>query len=89
MANKRTQKRAINAISDELLVECVAASLYGPENHRDDADALLGSIFRMQADFTRRVSHPEPGLTPSSYYKDLREKFTAQVSDIVDQINNL
>ncbi|MBQ9668940.1 MAG: hypothetical protein IJV45_09420 [Prevotella sp.] len=88
MANKRSLKRAINAISEELFVECVAASLYSPESHQDDAEALLTSIIKMQADFTTRVSHAEPGMKPKLYYKDLREKFTAQVSDIVDQINN-
>ncbi len=88
MANKRTLKHAINAICEELFVECVAASLYSAENHQDDAEALLSSIIKMQAEFTTRVSHPEPGMKPKDYYKDLREKFTAQVSDIVDQINN-
>ncbi len=88
MANKRTLKRAINAISEELFVECVAASLYSPENHQDDAEALLASIIKMQTDFTTRVSHVEHGMKPKLYFKDLREKFSAQVSDIVDQINN-
>ena len=88
MANKRTLKRAINAICEELFVECVAASLYSPENHQDDAEALLTSIIKMQADFTSRVSHPEPGMKATEYFKNLREQFTAQVSDIIDQINN-
>jgi len=88
MANKRALKQAINAICEELFVECVAASLYSPENHKDDAVALLASIIKTQAEFTTRVSHPEPGMKPKLYYKDLREKFMAHVSDIVDQINN-
>ena len=43
----------------------------------------------MQADFIARISHPEPGMEPRLYYKDLREKFSVQVSDIIDQINSL
>ena len=88
MANKRTLKRNINAICDELIVECVAASLYGNDSHEGN-DALLFTIIRMQADFIARISHPEPGMEPRQYYKDLREKFSVQVSDVIDQINSL
>ena len=89
MANKRTLKHAINGICEELFVECVAASLYGAESHKENAEALLFSILKMQSSFVARVSHPEPGIEAKVYFKNLREKFTAQVSEIVDQINNL
>ena len=89
MANKRTLKQAINLICEELFVECVAASLYGKGHHPENMDALLSTILKMQSDFTARVSHPEPGMKASLYYKDLREKFSKQVSEIVDQINYL
>lgn len=90
MANKRTLKHAINGICEELFVECIAASLYGNEKHRQgNADALLYAIIKMQSNFIARVSHPEPGITPHRYYRDLREKFSAQVGEIADQINYL
>jgi len=28
-------------------------------------------------------------MSAKAYYKDLREKFSAQISEVVDQINNL
>ncbi len=89
MANKRTLKQAINGICEELIVECVAASLYGAEKHNDNAETLLACILRTQVDFVARVSHPEPGMAPKAYFKDLREKFSAQVGELIDQINNL
>ena len=89
MANKRSLKYAINAICEELFAECIAASLYGADNHKDDAEALLFSILKTQSDFVARVSHPEPGLTAKAYYKDLCEKFSAQISELVDQVNAL
>ncbi len=89
MANKRSLKRGINVICEELFIECVAASLYGTQSHNDNADALLFSIIKMQADYTCRVSHPEPGMSAKMYYRNLRENFAAQVSELVDQINNL
>lgn len=87
MANKRSLKRSITLISEELFAECVAASLYG--NNCDSAEALLFSIIKMQDNFVRRISHPEPGMTAKAYFKDLREKFTAQAGEIIDQIKTL
>jgi hypothetical protein len=89
MANKRSLKKGINLICEELFTECIAASLYGNEAHKDNAEALLFSIIRMQTDFTCRISHPEPGMPATVYFKKLREQFSSQVSEIVDQINNL
>jgi hypothetical protein len=89
MANKRTLKHAINGICEELFAECIAASLYGQENHQDNAEALLYTILKTQRDFVSRVSHPEPGMPAKTFYKALRENFTSQVNEIVDQVNNL
>lgn len=89
MANKRTLKHAINLVCDDLFAEAVAASLYGNDNNQENTEALLFSIIRTQSDFVCRVSHPEPGMAAHLYYKDLREKFSMQVSEIIDQINNL
>lgn len=87
MANKRSLKRNINLICDELLAECIAASLYG--HNRSSAEALIFSTLKMQSDFIRRISHPEPGMPANQFYKRLREDFAAQASDIIDQINTL
>jgi len=89
MANKRSLKRAINLICGELLTEAVAASLYGNDKHKKGDDALLFSIMQMQRNYICRVSHPEPGMPAKSYFRDLREKFSAEVSEAVDNINNL
>jgi len=89
MANKRTLKKAINQICEELFTEAVAASLYGTESHKDNTEAVLVALVKTQRNFISRVSHPEPGIQAKAYYKDLREKFAAQASEIADQINNL
>jgi hypothetical protein len=89
MANKRTLKHAINLICEELFTEAVAASLYGNDQHQENAEALLFSIIRLQGDYISRVSHVEPGIKAKVYFNDLREKFNAEVGDIIDQINSL
>ena len=86
MANKRSLKRSITIICEEIFAECVAASLYG--NNRQSAEALIYSTIRMQDNFIRRISHPEPGMQAKAYYRILIEHFNNDVNDIVDQISN-
>ncbi len=86
MASKRHLKQTINLICEELFAECVAASLYG--QNRESAEALVWSTLKMRNNYIRRVSHPEPGMPAKVYYKDLKEKFSAQVSELLDQLQN-
>jgi hypothetical protein len=86
MAKRRILKRSITTICTALFAEGVAASL--ENEHPENANALLSSIIKMESDFVCRVSHVEPGMKPKDYFKDLIEKFNAQVVEIVDQINN-
>mgnify|MGYP007069952119 CR=1 FL=1 len=87
MVNKRTLKKSINIICEEIIAECLAASLYG--HNKDHAEALIYCTVKMQDNFIRRVSHPEPGMKARKYYNDLREKFAAQAGEIIDQLTNL
>ena len=88
MANKRTLKRNINLICEDLFAECIAVFLYGTKTDEDNQEALLSSIVRLQNDYISRISHPEPGIKASLYYKDLKERFSAEVDDILGQVNN-
>ena len=87
MANRRTLKRNINLVCEEIFAECMALSLYG--RNRDGGQALFMSIFKMQNDFIRRVSHVEPGKKAKDYFRNLRDSFVAQADEIIDQINHL
>lgn len=88
MANKRSLKRNINYVCSELFSEVVAIS-YTTNTSDEDIKALLTSILVIHDDYVRRVSHQEPGLAPSVFYKALITNFNKQVSEIVDQITNL
>ena len=56
--------------------------------HPENAEALLSSIIKLERNFICRISHVEPGMEAKQYFKDLIEKFNAQVIEMVDQINN-
>ncbi len=89
MTNKRVLKKTINYICSNLFAECVAASLYGGKPNEENVNALLSSILHVHSNYVRRISHPEPGIPPKQYYKDLTENFNKDVSEIIDQIGNL
>ena len=88
MANKRTLKKGINVICETLFAEIMAVSLSGTEENKRNAEDQTAAMVKMQMHYLSRVSHPEPGMTPKAYYKDLREKFGKQVTEILDQINS-
>ena len=87
MMNKRSLKKAINAVSEQLLANAVAVSLYGTDRNAENDEALIQSILSMREDFVSRISHPEPGMKKQEYYKDLREKFISQAQELADQIS--
>lgn len=89
MANKRDLKRTINNVCSDLFAECVAASLYNGKPAQEDVDAIISTVLVTHNDYIGRVSHPEPGMKPTLYYKHLILAFNKQVNDIVEQIANL
>ena len=89
MSNKRDLKRTINYICGDLFTEGIAASLYGETRDNDNTEAILTSILVMHSNYIRRVSHVQPGMSAKVYFKDLKDKFSKEVNEIIDQLNNL
>ena len=89
MSNKRDLKRTINYICGDLFTEGIAASLYGENRDNDNTEAILTAILVMHSNYIKRVSHVEPGMPAKVYFNDLKDKFSKEVNEIVDQLNNL
>lgn len=89
MANKRKLKKIINYICNDLFSECVAASLYGKKEKNEEISAILSSILIMRNNYICRISHPEPGMSPKTYFKDLKEKLNVHITEIIDNIANI
>ena len=73
-------------------VSAIVAQRVGPGAKKyieENYEALLFSIIKMQDHYISRISHPEPGMPAAKYYKDLKDKFNAEIDDIVNQINSL
>ncbi len=86
---RRELKLVVNYVCEELFAECVAASMYNGTPDPKNVESLLVNIAELRADFVSRISHPEPGLPPKKFFKDLKMSFNEQVSEIVDLICNL
>lgn len=89
MTNKRDLKKIINYICDDLLSECVAATLYCGNKKNEELSTILTSIAIIRNNYVRRVSHPEPGMPAKVYFNNLRMKLNGQITEIKDNIANI
>lgn len=89
MAKRKDLKSYINDVCTELIAEVVATSLYDTKTNHENVMAMIGSILKLRADYTKRVSHVEPGLGAKRYFQDVNESFAKEVIEICDNINNL
>lgn len=89
MANRRKLKQDINIVCGELFAECIAASLYASKADDTNVNNILTSILMFHDDFIRRVSHCEPGIAAKTYFNKLKDDFTKQASEVIDQVNAL
>ncbi len=87
MANKRNLKKSIQYVCTDLLSECVAATLY--DGKEEKAKEIINSIILINNDYTRRISHPEPGIKVKEYFKILKSDFGKDVTEIIDNIRNM
>ena len=89
MANKRELKKLVNYICSDLFSGCIAASLYNGNSNEEEVNSILISILMVQRDYVCRISHPEPGMPPKDYFKDLKERLNIQIEEISDNIANI
>ncbi|MBQ7635106.1 MAG: hypothetical protein IJS89_06005 [Bacteroidaceae bacterium] len=87
MASRKTLKKAIRNITDELLTDCMALGMTG------DADearlsALAARALQMEQEFVARVNHTEPGSV-RLYYKRLREELLQEANAIAAEVVKL
>ena len=69
---RRELKKSVKFITDNVVVDCIAATLNGDEKQRQQATELLPTLLRIQSDFVSRFSHVEPGIKARDYFKNLK-----------------
>lgn len=89
MAKRKDLKSNINDVCTELIAEVVATSSYVTNPNHENTLALISSILKLRSDYIQRVSHVEPGMAPTKYFKSINENFIKEVSEITDAICNL
>lgn len=86
MANKRNLKKQINTLCGTLLIECVATAHFKTDIPQEDIDSIMVSTLNLQSDMISRVSHVEPGLKASIFFKKLRKELAERAEDIMNQL---
>ena len=89
MAKRRELKKSINFLCGELFAECVAVMHYQKPTPREDIDNVMSGILKFQDDMLNRVSHVEPGMKASVFFKKLHEDLISGTDEIVEQIKAL
>jgi hypothetical protein len=82
-------KKVVKTITESILSECLATSLYGPKHLRQQAGDMLPNLLRMQKDYTSRISHVEPGMEAKAYFKDLKSSLAKELTALADQLGHL
>ena len=88
MASRRKLKKNVNYIIDELVTECVIQELINPKLDRQKLNDIFEDLFKMKMHYVSRISHTEPG-NEKKYYRDFRDKFSKDVSDVIARLTNL
>ncbi|MBP3228954.1 MAG: hypothetical protein J6M53_09275 [Bacteroidaceae bacterium] len=87
MASRKTLKKSVKSIAQELLSDLVALSLTGDAD-RERLAALAARTVAMEKDFVARISHAEPGNVPY-FFKKLRADFEREANAVAAEIVTL
>lgn len=88
MAKRRELKKAINMISDELLVELLGVGQMHKNVPVEDLENIAQSIMLMQNDFVSRLSHVDKKQV-RRFFSQLKEDLSVSTNEIIDNIYHL
>lgn len=91
MANIRTLKKTINAISEELIGECFVCLYYVPNADGDKLVSLMNQVADIQKESLQRVGKCG-GKDPKqvkAYYRSLTHDFSTKVAGIIEELTSL
>ena len=72
-----------------MISELAAIPFYDNKVDKEELNSILVSILLLRKHYIERISHIEPGIKPSIYFSDFKEKFNKDISELIDQITNL
>ena len=87
MAKRRTLKKKINLIGEDLMVELLAAGQH-TNVPTQDVENIAQSILMMQNDFICRLSHVDKRQV-RRFFKQLTDDLSVSTNEIIDHIYHL
>lgn len=89
MANKRSLKKEINFITEELISECLYNQIFTKGANTEENNKILEEIIDIQEDFLRRINITDGKYTPKivkKYYRALIADFDKKIDAIIDKL---
>lgn len=88
MASRKKLMKNIGCIIDGLFTECIVRCNCIPGTDKEAANEIMAKLIEMDADFTSRISHTEPGKA-KVFYRQFREDFNRQIELLAGRIENI
>ena len=89
MANRKDLKKSVGYIVGDLIMECMLRCECVPGTNTEKAEACIAELIDIDYEFTRRISHTQPGEAKAFYrafYKDFNDRISA-VAEKIDALN--
>lgn len=88
MAKRRTVKKAVRNIGEDLLVECLAVRQDRPGIAQADIENVAKSILMLQNEFICRLSHVDKRQV-KAFFQQYKDDLSSTTNEIVDAIFHL
>ena len=88
MASRRNLKKEIDYIIGDLFTECLIYKELVPGTDKVAADEALLELLKIDNEFTKRISHTEPG-NARIYYRTFYKDFNECISTVTEKLDKL
>lgn len=92
MSNRRTLKKTIHLLCDELFFECCLIKFFSEKDNTEKAEVILTKIVDTEAEYVKRAGRYDGKENPSvvrKYYSKLKDDFSNTWANIFEEIQAL
>ena len=82
MASRRLLKKAVNSITEELIMEVIICNSYKDKKEDDQINEIVNKLIALNQSFIARINHMEPG-NAKFFYKKFFEDFNQESKEIM------
>ena len=88
MASRRNLKKDISYVIGDIFTECLIYKELVPGTDKQAADELIIELLKIDDEFTKRISHTEPG-NAKQFYRSFYKDFNESIAKVTDKLVKL